>query len=44
MRTLSSKYSTEQMALIDGFIKSAVAISRDETQRLRATPQTLKAR
>jgi len=25
-----------EMALIDGFIKSAVAISRDETLRLRA--------
>jgi predicted transcriptional regulator len=36
MRALSSKYSTEEMALIDGFIKSAVAISRSETARLRS--------
>jgi DNA-binding MarR family transcriptional regulator len=36
MRALSSKYSTEEMALIDGFIKSAVAISRGETARLRS--------
>jgi predicted transcriptional regulator len=36
MRALSSKYSTEEMALIDGFIKSAVAISRAETARLRS--------
>jgi DNA-binding MarR family transcriptional regulator len=36
MRALSSKYNSQEMALIDGFIKSAVAISRDETLRLRA--------
>ena len=36
MRALSSKYTTEEMALIDGFIKSAVAISRAETARLRS--------
>ena len=33
---LSSKYTTEEMALIDGFIKSAIAISRAETARLRS--------
>jgi len=37
MRALSSKYSSQEMALIDGFIKSAVAISRDETLRLRSS-------
>jgi DNA-binding MarR family transcriptional regulator len=36
MRALSSKYSAEEMALIDSFIKSAVAISREETLRLRS--------
>jgi DNA-binding MarR family transcriptional regulator len=36
MRALSSKYSAREMALIDDFIKSAVAISRAETARLRS--------
>lgn len=36
MRVLSSKYSAEEMAVIDDFIKSAVAISRAETARLRS--------
>jgi hypothetical protein len=36
MRALSSKYSPEEMALIHDFIKRAVAISRDETLRLRS--------
>jgi DNA-binding MarR family transcriptional regulator len=36
MRNLASKYSTEEMVLIDGFIKSAIAISRDETFRMRS--------
>lgn len=35
MRALSSQFSTDEMALIDSFIRSAVAISRDETLRLR---------
>jgi hypothetical protein len=34
MRALSSKYSSEETALIHDFIKRAVAISRDETLRL----------
>jgi len=44
MRTLTSKYSTEEMALIDSFIKSAVAITRDETRRLRSEVKPLQAR
>jgi len=36
MRALSSKYSVEQMVLIDNFIKRAVAITRDETLRLQS--------
>jgi DNA-binding MarR family transcriptional regulator len=36
MRALSAKYSSQEMALIDGFIESAVAISRDEMLRLRS--------
>ena len=36
MRAPSSKYSSQEMALIDGFIKSAVAISSDETLLRRA--------
>ena len=36
MRRLSSRYTVEEMALIDNFIKDAVAISRDEAKRLRA--------
>jgi DNA-binding MarR family transcriptional regulator len=36
MRALSSRYSTEELALIDGFIKSAVTISRTEAVRLRS--------
>ena len=44
MRTLSSSYSSGEMALIDGFIKSAVSISRDETMRLLSRPTIQKAR
>ncbi len=36
MRALSSQYSTEEMALIHGFIEKAVAFSREETLRLRS--------
>jgi DNA-binding MarR family transcriptional regulator len=36
MRALSSQYSPEEMALIHGFIEKAVAISREETVRLRS--------
>ena len=36
MRALSEKYSDRELALIDGFIKNAVAISRDEALRLRS--------
>jgi hypothetical protein len=35
MRRLSSRYTIEEMSLIQGFISGAVAISRDETVRLR---------
>jgi hypothetical protein len=35
MRDLSSKYTAEELALIDSFIKSAIVISREETLRLR---------
>jgi hypothetical protein len=36
MRTLSSRYRATEMALINSFMKSAVAISRDEMLRLRS--------
>src|ERR1700722_18425895 len=36
MRQLSSRYTVEEMALIETFIKDAVAISREETKRLKA--------
>ena len=35
MRALSSRYTIEEMALIDNFIKCAVAISRAESLRLK---------
>ena len=41
MRALSSTYSIEELTLIDGFIQSAIAITREETQRLR-TKQALE--
>lgn len=45
MTALSSKYSIEEMSLIDNFIKYAVAISREETFRLRTkSTQSTKTR
>jgi DNA-binding MarR family transcriptional regulator len=37
-RALSSKYNSEELALILGFIKACVAISREETARLQSRP------
>lgn len=39
MRALASKYSDEELALIYGFMQSAVAITREETLRLGYVPQ-----
>jgi predicted transcriptional regulator len=36
MTALSSRYTIEEMTLIDGFIKTAVEITREETFRLRS--------
>ncbi len=36
MRQLSSRYTVEEMALIERFINDAIAISREETKRLKA--------
>ena len=36
MRTMSAKYSAAELALFRQFMKEAVAISREETQRIRS--------
>jgi DNA-binding MarR family transcriptional regulator len=36
MRTMSAKYSAEELALVRDFMKEAIAISRDETLHLRS--------
>jgi hypothetical protein len=38
MRALSSSYTAADLAMIEGFITSAIAISREETLRLRSKP------
>lgn len=38
MRALSSKYNSEELALVLDFIKASVAISREETARLQSRP------